>query len=245
MANLILTPDLVEVIDQSTIEGNSLYLPGTLDRKLYQKVNTAIEAAGGKWSKKAKAHLFDVPPREALGLVIAAGVVIDQKKERQAFYTPKHIADRIASIADVSGHRVLEPSAGNGALADACIRAGASSVSIIEIDPAECVNLKEKGHVGLEGDFLKARPRPIFSRIVMNPPFTKNQDVKHLSRALQWLAPNGVIVCILPDRFRDKSLRSMIGLPHGFALEEFPLPPNAFAESGTKVNTIVAKISAN
>lgn len=245
MAHLKLTPELIDVIDRSTIEGNALFLPGTLDRKIYQKVNVAIEAAGGKWNRKAKAHLFDVPPREALGLVVAAGVVIDTKKERQAFYTPSHIADRLAKIADVRGHRVLEPSAGNGALADACIRGGASMVSVIEMDPEECINLKAKGYVGLEGDFLTARPRPIFSRIVMNPPFAKNQDVKHLSRALQWLAPQGVIVCILPDRFRDKSLRSLIDLPHGYELEEFPLPPKTFSESGTNVNTIIAKISAN
>ena len=33
-----------------------------LDRNDYVKVNKALEALGGKWNRKAKAHLFDEDP---------------------------------------------------------------------------------------------------------------------------------------------------------------------------------------
>ena len=39
---------------------------GQLDRKLYVEVNAALEALGGAWNRKAKAHLFEQDPSDAL-----------------------------------------------------------------------------------------------------------------------------------------------------------------------------------
>lgn len=64
----LMTYDVEQVIDNADIEGNKLFLPDTLDRKLYQAVNAALESAGGVWSKRAKAHVFKGDPRPYLGL---------------------------------------------------------------------------------------------------------------------------------------------------------------------------------
>ena len=46
---------------------------GQLDRKLYVEVNAALEALGGAWNRKAKAHIFDQDPSDALDQVLVDG----------------------------------------------------------------------------------------------------------------------------------------------------------------------------
>jgi len=65
------TPEVMEVLRRSSIEGNEVTLPENLDRKLYLKVNEALESAGGKWDKVTKTHLFTGPMAEALGIADA------------------------------------------------------------------------------------------------------------------------------------------------------------------------------
>ena len=76
---------------------------------------------------------------------------------------------RAVKLANVAGRRVLEPSAGHGALADACLLAGAIHVVCVELDPEKVAHLIEKDHEVFEQDFLTMTPEP-FSRIVMNRP---------------------------------------------------------------------------
>ena len=51
--------DVLAVLSRSTVVGSSLVIPDQLDRKLYVKTNKVLEAAGGKWNRKARAHVFD------------------------------------------------------------------------------------------------------------------------------------------------------------------------------------------
>lgn len=64
----LLTPEVKDVLQRAVITDNSLVLPDQLDRKLYEKVNKALESAGGIWSRKDNAHLFAGDPRPYLGL---------------------------------------------------------------------------------------------------------------------------------------------------------------------------------
>lgn len=245
MANLKLTPELVTILNAAEYDGNKVRLRRQLDPATYKKVNTALEAAGGKWSRKEQAHLFDEDPRHALGLILSKGEVVDVKKARQAFYTPPELALRVAKFANVEGHHVLEPSAGHGNLADACMLAGAKGVSVVEFDEDAFATLAEKQYIGIKADFLNVRPRNHFKRIVMNPPFTKGQDVKHIKRALQWLAPGGVLVTIIPDRFGIDSMNlvRVLDPPVGARITSVPLPPNSFKESGTAIATAMFRIA--
>lgn len=51
--------DVLAVLSRAETNGQALLLQGQLDRKMYERTNKILEAAGGKWNKKAKAHLFD------------------------------------------------------------------------------------------------------------------------------------------------------------------------------------------
>ena len=74
MSNL--SVNVLSVLSSSRIEGNKVFLPDSqLDRKSYQDVNKVLDALGGKWSKKEKAHLFNDDPTDQLEEVILLGRV--------------------------------------------------------------------------------------------------------------------------------------------------------------------------
>jgi hypothetical protein len=152
-----------------------LNLPDALPRPQYDAVMKIIKAAEGKW-KRGTGHVFSSDPRMQFDLAAESGIMVDRKVVRQAFYTPAHVAQWVADLADVTGEIVLEPSAGDGALVRACVDEGAHHVDAPVADDA------------------------LYARIVMNPPFTKNQDKKHLERALAWLTPGGVITALTADK---------------------------------------------
>jgi predicted RNA methylase len=208
-----------------------------LDRALYQATAKIIENAGGKWNRNARRHLFRSDPLALLGM-IESGKTESQQQKFQAFFTPNELAMKVAKMADVKGKDILEPSAGDGALADACRELGAKSVCCVEINP-ECARGLDERFVTTEMDFLKLVPIPEwpFDRVVMNPPFTKGQDIKHVNHALQFLKPGGKLVAIMAGNDKSKWFDS---LEWCYEIED--VPAGAFKESGTNVTTIIVTI---
>ncbi len=232
------------MLDRSEIEIDRVILPPEqLERKLYERVNAVLVNAGGKWDRRTRSHLFKGDPRVKLGLAMDTGVAVDEKKLFQAFYTPPELAVKVVKLASVCGEVVLEPSAGAGALADECKRQGARSVTCVEIRDGAGALLTTKGHTfWCIGDFLKAKPQSdkLYSRIVANPPFTKNQDVKHVTHMLKFLKPDGRLVAIMGGSItRAPFVRLLAHLDdENCAWEIIHNDKNSFKESGTCVNTI-------
>lgn len=240
MANQPITPDVREILDRSTINGFNLVLPGEqLARPLYEAVNRALANAGGKWNRFAKAHVFPSDPRSRLGIMLESGVSLDERKQYQSFYTPPELADEVAIMAAVDGHRVLEPSAGNGALVSACRKFGATQVDCVEVREEERQTLIERGGTVTIADFLTLEPWHQFSRIVMNPPFTKNQDVKHVQHALKFLEAGGRLVSIMSGSTHRKQFEKLI---EGREVSIREVQAGAFKQSGTNIATVILSI---
>lgn len=70
-----ITQDVLEVLSRAEIQGNNLRLTGELDRKLYLKTNNVLEAAGGKWNKKAKAHIFQDETDDIIEQMLLTGAI--------------------------------------------------------------------------------------------------------------------------------------------------------------------------
>lgn len=217
-----------------------------MPRELYEEANKALMGIGGRW-KKGKGHQFPNDPAEKIRAIVKGGVIINEKKNFQAFFTQPALARRVASLAYVQGCDVLEPSAGAGALVDACFEAGASTVVACEIqkDLAEELALKQFGEGGRlgpvwHGDFLLMEPQPRFDRVVMNPPFNKNQDVKHVAHALKFLKPEGgILVAIM---WPNKTRKCFCDLIEDKQVEIWDVEAGEFSESGTEVATMIVKI---
>lgn len=237
--------DVLKVLSQSTTNGNALVLPYNLERNMYTQVNKVLEASGGKWNKKAKAHLFDIDASDRIEQIILTGEVEIPKDEFNYFPTPNTVVDRLMELAEIEkGMEVLEPSAGQGAIADACVKAGAC-VDCVELMEANYKVLLSKGYAVFTGDFLTMEPVLKYDRVVMNPPFLKQNDIKHVTHAMKFLKPNGILVAVMASSvtFRDNKLttdfRAMVEA-NGGIIEE--LPTGSFKSSGTMVNTVIVKM---
>lgn len=212
-----------------------------LKRTVYSAVNKVLTGIDGKWNTSKQAHLFAVDPRPKIGAILATGKPINEKKERQAFFTPPELAEKIVSLADVAGHRVLEPSAGAGALVEVCLTAGATQVDCIEANEEHRPALIGLRRVVTIADFLSTRPYRSFSRVVMNPPFSKNQDIAHFRAALKWLKPKGVIVSVMAWNQTRSAFRRLVGELK--AVDVIELPAGAFKASGTSVASLLLRAS--
>lgn len=235
-----------DILSRSMIDGSTVKLPpGKLDRSDYERVNKALTALGGKWNRKAGGHVFPFPAAELLADAVANGAVVDRKQALQFFETPADIAERMAELAEVApGDLVLEPSAGLGRLAIPLIARGARVVAL-DIDATNVDALKTLDLTGAHlSDFtLWARQHQTakpFRAVVMNPPFTKGQDVAHIQLAWTLLAPAGRLVAICGEGVFIRSDRVATGFRAWLAeigADTEPLPSGTFQESGTSVST--------
>ena len=250
--------DVLTVLSTLNIDGNNVTITGQLDRKLYLAVNKVLERIGGKWNKKAKAHVFDGDPTDRLNNVIECGE-LDPEVKTGYFPTPAKIVDKMIELADLGAYqRILEPSAGQGHIANKIVKY-LMKKHVPTINVLICENLSENVNILKEdgwgvdgGDFFEfantCREKGMeFDRIVMNPPFAPRQsDIDHVTTAFNLLTPNGILVAIMSAgvTFRENrktiEFREKILEPYCTHLEH--LPSGAFKESGTMVNTVMLRL---
>lgn len=239
--------DVMAVLKRSTITETSLQLPDEqLERSLYSRVNKIIEAAGGKWNKKAKAHVFPNDPREALGMAIETGKVDNKQQIFQQFFTPSAVANMMCR--DVySSDLVLEPSAGGGSIATAAAAiCSVSNVTCVELQPELAEKLTKSGFKTTTADFLTMTPIPVYDCVIMNPPFTKGQFQLHVQHAFKFLKPHGKLKAIGPANLggnNTKAQKQFHAWLNTLDHEISDLPPSTFKSEGTNIATILLKIT--
>jgi predicted RNA methylase len=242
-----------DVLARSTITATSVALPEQLDRKLYTEVNKALAGAGGKWSRKDKAHIFDRDPREVLGLAVETGKATNVRTKLQAFYTPGPLAARMVAAVSVAllpragqAIRMLEPSIGEGALAKAAANAWAAKYKLTvigyDIDPIALQKSKDHLHVVEHAlldcqDFLSVDHGETFDVVLMNPPFSGGADIVHVTHAWKFVRPGGALVAIMSPRFQHASTKAAIafrGLLEslGVRAETEDIEPGTFEHTG-------------
>jgi hypothetical protein len=163
------------------------------------------------------------------------------------FPTPAPVVEimlRRARLSRLSkGMRILEPEAGSGHIADA-IHAAYPELELEVIEPV--LRLREilqiKGYKLVGDDFLQVSTADLgtYNRIIMNPPFERQQDLDHIRHAYKLLAPCGALVSVLSPSFEFRSDRKSTEFRAW--LDEVNatwenLPDGAFKASGTGVST--------
>jgi hypothetical protein len=143
------------------------------------------------------------------------------------FQTPEHLAARAVELLGDPAGPTLEPSAGLGRLYRAFrARHTAAPIVLVDIAPNCCRELYEatRGDEAarlVQGDFLEMGTDRLgtFDRIVMNPPFQRGTDIRHVRHALTLLRPGGRLVtfCAAGPRQRREllPLGQWIDLPNG------------------------------
>jgi hypothetical protein len=238
--------NVLAVLSAATTLGNTVALNGQLDRGLYTQVNKVLESAGGKWDRKVKAHVFLGDAAERIDQIIVSGCIDIPKDDFEFIPTPAAAVDRVHELADLHSNMiVLEPSAGRAAMVERCKQF--QFIHCIEKMPANAQYLRELGWLDsvIEADFLDVLPAPNFDRVLMNPPFSKGQDIKHVTHAIGFLKPGGRLVAIMGAgvTFRqDKRTTEFRELVQSMGGSIEPLPEGSFKSSGTMVNTVIVTL---
>ena len=192
---------------------------------------------------------------------------------RDFYPTPDNLAfDMVFSVQDVHhGFRqlpapILEPSAGNGALArqlhqiagiyhddktgevrqEYKEKAQKFDLDCIELSSDFRAVLKKDGFRVVHDDFMTFRPCKKYAAIVMNPPFS--QGAAHLLRALEIMQDGGKIRCLLnaetirnPYTNERKELVQKLDALHA----EIKYIPDAFKQAARRTAVEVALVSVD
>lgn len=250
--------EVMAVLRGMHVNGNVAHLTaGQLERALYERVDKALKALGGKWNRKAGGHLFGEDPRPLLGQAIDAGEVVDVKKSLGQFYTPADIASRMVDEAYLKpGLRILEPSCGDGRIIRAIAAAFpgwpadvAMKLQGFELDMKTVDKLRQEItcpaiHI-VRADFLNmdAKRYGLFDRVLMNPPFNDGADVKHLEHALTFLKPGGVLVAICATGPKQAAFHQWLEThPDTDTCWWQDLPEGTFKAEGTNVRTAMMMV---
>ena len=254
-----IAPETKEVLRRGHWDGPMFILPeGQLERPLYVACDKVLKALGGKWNRSAAAHVFkDASGRKVLEDALEEGELVDRKKTYEQFFTPAEVASELIDLlgGDLRFAHVLEPSAGEGALIEAAFDAGAQYVTAIELDADLAHHLQHKwgGHSSpvdiFQGDFLNIeitdRCLPPYDVVLMNPPFSNNQDIDHVMHAFEKLRPGGRLGAIMSPHFTfasdQKSMQFRDFLrDHTSDIRE--IKEGAFKASGTNIRTVLVAI---
>lgn len=205
---------------------------GDPDKAVRAEAEKVLVAIGGVPEKEGNCSFwrFDYEPGQVLAQIVCTGCIPDQKSH-QFYPTPASVAEKAIELAEIGpDHSCLEPSAGQGGLADLMPK---DRTLCVEISDLHCEILKAKGFMVRQGDFLKweNKVHAPFDRIVMNPPFSEGRWQAHLQHAASLLQDSGKLVAILPSSARGKQVLD------GFDLEWSPVYSNEFA--GTSVSVVI------
>lgn len=229
------------------VEGQHILLPEQ-NLKHYGKIKQLIETAGGRYVQNKQRFTFDdgIDASEVLDGLIS-GKKVNFKKDFQFFATPaaqgEDLRDALAlALGSFEGKRILEPSAGDGALAD-LVRERGADVVVVEPWKVNALKLISKGYTPIEQDFLTLTKDDlgVFDAIIANPPFTKDQDIDHVRHMFNFLEPGGSLSVIMSTVWQDgktKKHRDFLDFLATQNVTITPIKAGAFNESGTTVPTV-------
>lgn len=232
------------IIDQLSllvIDGQKMHLP-TQQLSEYAAIKLLLTKAGGTYNRKGFFSFDEGIDVAATIDKLTNGGKINVKQDAQFFATPAARAERACdALGGVAGKRILEPSGGEGALADVARHRGADVV-VIENWPTNVIKLQNKGYSVVNQDFLTVTPDELgfFDGILANPPFSKGQDISHINHMMTFLKPGGTLSVIASMSAIEGRQRKQVDFQdflHNHSAKIEMIPAGEFSESGTPVAT--------
>lgn len=193
-------------------QGNYLYLEKEIDKKEFDLIKRALVLFRAKWvgGKKQRFELA-VLAEDALDYLLACSQM--PKTNPNSYHpTPLEIKSDVFTFTSACAQHwtyldrpveILEPHGGEGSFCDSIKEAFKAAgieynLTVVELDPINCMTLQSKGYNPINADFLEFVPDKSFDLIITNPPFEGLNFIKHIRRAQSFLSPNGALVGIIP-----------------------------------------------
>ena len=239
--------ELIKSISKMIANGTRLELPKDDHFDNYAQVKKCLLTTGGKYKKCGFEFGEDA---QAVKDRLVGGEAIDDKKKYQFFATPTELAEMMVDMANVTKvDHVLEPSAGQGAIADViCKNTSHADITLVELMPQNVKALERKGYEVIEADFLTLKDEDdfgIFDVIIANPPFTKNQDIDHIRHMFSLLNEGGTIVSLASKSWTFGQQKKQVAFREWLdeiGAEITEVPAGAFKESGTNIAAVIIQI---
>ena len=216
------------------INGNRLEIPKDFFIHNYNEVKQIMKNFEGKYSKNG----FEFPyPAEQVLERIRNKETTNLKKTFQFYGTPEKLCKILCEHAfdpyENKKLKILEPSAGQGAIIDSVldwfkfesVHCEIDSITAIEYMTENYQVLQNKYHdnnlIKLKNmDFLEYdKYINYFDIVIANPPFSNGQDIQHFMKMFEVCKPGGIIVSIMSNGFiynsqkKFQKFRDFIGLP--------------------------------
>jgi len=170
-------------------------------KKLQQKgINNKSELIELVYIYKMILEYIDNPEAKAQAQRKLKRQQLEQSSQKgDVHFTPDSLVDKMIDYANLNdGDTVLEPSAGLGNIADKIAYiTSKENITCCEYSYEFCEYLKDSGYSVNNGDFLEYETNIKFNKVLMNPPFSKNQDIKHVLHAYELLEEGGRLVAIM------------------------------------------------
>lgn len=131
-----------------------------------------------------------------------------KRREADYYATPRDAINSLLMNYDIAdpGDRILEPSAGNGAIIKAIRAFGYENhIHAIEIREEERETLLQCADSVSIKNYMDADPKEKFNVIIGNPPFSLAQEF--IDKSLELLAPGGRLVFLLRTGFLESDKR--------------------------------------
>lgn len=244
---------VTDMLSLLSLDENHIRLPENVPftKQSYTDLKKVIRNSGGKYVKNAfvfegmsNSEVSDIYTR------LLGGEEINLKKSLQFFPTPNDAAKKLISMLNIEGKVFYEPNGGTGQLVKAAFDAGAKKVITCELYQPFHKELTETGAELLSStDALTVTAEDLNDIEVcgMNPPFSNQQDIKHVMHVCM-TAPKGTEVAAIMS---GNALKSETKLGKAFAqyFDEFgkevkTLDAGTFKESGTNISTLLVKLIA-
>ncbi len=233
-----------EILMHCTLENNIMKLPQVqFNKKSYAEAKKWIEEAGGSW-QGGKVQGFTFPfNAERVFNILHEGKRCNLQQEFQFFATPPEVADWLVMLAGGvhEDEKVLEPSAGTGAIIDAIHRSCKDLVvDCFELMPENKELLSKKSNINILGDDFTTYDLGLYDKIIANPPFSKNQDIRHVRRMYEHLNNGGTVAAIMSCHWKIASekecadFREWLKDVHAKVCD---IEEGSFKQSGTGIET--------
>lgn len=168
----------------------------------------------------------------------------DQREGQDYFATPEPVGLKMVQFADIRpGDKVLEPSAGHGAIA----RFIPDLTDVTMVEPSYELSQKAALANGkakiINGTFEELNVVNKYDAIVMNPPYGSGgkTSTEHLAKAAKHIRDGGRIVALLPrGGMADKRLTDFLesdAAKNLHTVARVNMPAKTFERAGTSVNT--------
>jgi hypothetical protein len=233
-----------DILKHCTLEDNVLKLPRVqFNKKSYAEAKKWIEEAGGSW-QGGKVQGFTFPfNADRVFSILHEGKRCNLQQDFQFFATPPEVADWLVMLAGGvhEDEKVLEPSAGTGAIIDAIHRSCKDLVvDCFELMPENKELLSKKSNINILGDDFTTYDLGLYDKIIANPPFSKNQDIRHVKRMYEHLNNGGTVAAIMSCHWKIASekecadFREWLKDVHAKICD---IEEGSFKQSGTGIET--------